>query len=63
MATIDEVFKAANIQEKYGKTHDIQKVFPKNKKGFNVDLSKLEKNQSICMGDGETFYYLLSKKV
>ena len=45
------------VEQKYGKTHHIKKVF-----GTHVDLRNLEKNQSVCWGDGETYHWLLTKK-
>lgn len=51
-----------NVNERWGAENTIEKVFPKTKKGFQVDLGTLAKNQSVVYGDGETFYYLLTKK-
>lgn len=46
------------IREKYGHTHTIEAV--KGVKGKGVELSELSKNQSVCFGDGEYYYFLLT---
>ncbi len=46
------------IKDRYGLTHKIEKVF---KIGI-IDLRILKDNQSVAMGDGKTFYWLLTEK-
>lgn len=46
-----EVFK------KYAGTHVIIAVH-----GVRVDLTKLKPNESVCYGDGRSFYFKLTKK-
>jgi len=46
------------MQERWGKTHTFKRVYSKKK----VNLDKLRSDQSVCWGDGKTFYYLLTKK-
>ena len=43
---------------KYGKTHYVEK-----KKGTEINLKNLEDNQCVVWGDGETYHYLLTKKI
>jgi hypothetical protein len=45
------------VEHRYSKTHHIKKMF-----GTDVDLRNLEPNQSVCMGDGKTYYWLLTEK-
>lgn len=45
------------ILERYGKTHIIDRV-----QGVKVEMNQLQENQSVCWGDGKTFYYLLTEK-
>lgn len=52
----------SEFEFKWDKTHTIEKVYPKTKKGFTVDLGTLSKESSVAYGDGKTFYYLLTKK-
>lgn len=46
-----------NATEQYHTTHKVEK-----RKGTKPDLSKLKKNQSVCYGDGKTYYVLLTKR-
>lgn len=46
------------ITEKWGATHHIQK----QRLVGEIDLSYLNKNESVAMGDGETYYWLLTEK-
>lgn len=46
-----------NVTFRYGKTHTIEK-----RRGKSVNLGSLKDNQSVCAGDGETFYFLLTRK-
>ncbi len=46
------------ITEKYGATHHIQK----QRMVGEIDLSYLTKHESVAMGDGETFFWLLTDK-
>ena len=43
-----------SVQFKYRKTHQVFK-----RKGTEVDLRSLEKDESVIWGDGETYHYLL----
>ena len=52
---IDNNFLA--VHQKYGATHEIKKVF-----ATEVDLQTLEKNQSVCWGDGASYHWLLTEK-
>jgi len=47
------------ILEKYGETHTITLVYITTR---GVDLRKLKPDESICMGDGKTWYCRLTKK-
>ena len=46
------------ITERWGATHEIQK----QKLVGEIDLRYLNKNESVAMGDGKTFYWLLTEK-
>ena len=46
------------ITEKWGATHHIQK----QRMVGEIELSYLTKHESVAMGDGETFYWLLTEK-
>ena len=48
----------SEFELKWGKTHTIQKIYG----SLEVNLPDLPDNQSVCYGDGKTFYYLLIKK-
>jgi hypothetical protein len=52
----DNDTKLNRMRAMYGKTHNIEAI-----KGTNVDMSKLEKNQSVCWGDGETYHFRLTE--
>ncbi len=47
----------AKVMEKYGGTHTMRKMM-----GTEPDLTTLDPNQTVAWGDGETFYWLLTKK-
>ncbi len=47
----------AKINEKYSATHTIEKRL-----GTEVELKDLQPGQSVVFGDGETYYWLLTKK-
>lgn len=42
---------------RYSETHTVIA-----RQGTRVDITKLNKNESIVYGDGETFHFLLTKK-
>ena len=44
------------IYDKYFATHKIENVI-----GLEVDLRTLKDNESVIYGDGETFYFKLTK--
>lgn len=46
------------ITERWGATHEISK----QRLVGEIDLSYLNKNESVAMGDGKTFYWLLTEK-
>ena len=45
------------IQARYGKTHYIKKI-----PGTVCDLYTLKDNQSVCFGDGQTYYFRLTER-
>lgn len=45
------------IKALYGKNYTYEKIYT-----TEVNLSQLTKNQSVCFGDGKTYYWLLTKK-
>lgn len=46
------------ITERWGATHEIQK----QRLVGEINLRHLNKNESVAMGDGKTFYWLLTEK-
>ena len=58
MSTVSELFRDSVIHKKYGETHDVKRVYA----DLSPDLSKLKDNQSVCWGDGRTFYFPLTEK-
>jgi hypothetical protein len=44
------------VYEKYSATHTVTA-----RHGTKIDLTKLEKNQSVVWGDGKTFHFLLTE--
>ena len=50
----------SNVFKNWGKTHIIEKIPVKNK--FYLTLKNLKPNESVCAGDGKTYYCLLTKK-
>jgi len=44
------------IYDKYFNTHKIEKVM-----GLEIDLKSLKDDESVIYGDGETFYFKLTK--
>ena len=46
------------ITDRWGATHEIKK----QRLVGEIDLRHLNKNESVAMGDGKTFYWLLTKK-
>ena len=52
-----EINPDGQVEKLYGKTHDIRRVYG----DCHVELSNLKFNQSVCWGDGKTFYYLLTE--
>lgn len=46
------------VRAKYGQTHTIEAI-----KGTKINLQKLNKNQSVCWGDGETYHFRLTTKL
>ena len=46
------------ITERWGATHEISK----QRLVGEIDLRSLNKNESVAMGDGKTFYWLLTEK-
>lgn len=53
-----EINPDGKMERLYGKTHTYKRVYG----GLSPDLTKLNLNQSVCWGDGKTFYYLLTEK-
>ena len=46
------------VTKLYGETHEIEAI---QLEGHgDIDLTKLNKNESVCWGDGETYYFLLT---
>ncbi len=45
------------VHEKYFETHIIKK-----RKGTEVNLKELNDNESVVMGDGETYHWLLTER-
>ncbi len=45
------------INEKYKSTHVIEAVW-----GIKPRLDKLQSNQKVCWGDGETYHFRLTEK-
>lgn len=52
MATEKQIIK------QWGATHDIQK----QRLLGEIDLRSLKKNESVIMGDGKSYYWLLTEK-
>lgn len=46
------------ITERYGATHHIQKA----RMVGEIELDRLTEKESVAMGDGETYYWLLTEK-
>lgn len=46
------------VRQKYGDTHVIT-AMPAS---HEIDLTTLDKNESVCWGDGETYYFKLYKR-
>jgi len=46
------------ITERWGATHEIQK----QRLLGRIKLKHLKENESVVMGDGETYYWLLTEK-
>lgn len=58
MTTISDLYRYSVINKKYGETHNIERIYETT----SPDLYKLKDNQSVCWGDGRTFYFLLTEK-
>ena len=54
---IATIYREAVIQKEYSKTHNIKRVYG----DCEVNLKQLDDNQFVLMGDGRTFYYLLTE--
>lgn len=46
----------ARIEERFAKTHKIEAIM-----GCEVNLKTLQPNQSVAVGDGMSFHFLLTK--
>lgn len=56
--TLAKINPDGKMEKLYGKTHTYKRVYG----NLSPDITKLKNNQSVCWGDGKTFYYLLTDK-